>query len=325
MMVSIIIPVYNVEDYIMGCLQSVVAQTYTDYEVILVDDCGTDGSMDKAERFIVETLDNIDEGYNGNREKWRIVRHERNCGLSTARNTGTAEAKGKYIYYLDSDDTITPDCLEKLVAKAERAEADLVTGDIRVKGDDKWIPKLKTESRLNSNSECFHSFLQGRYYMMAWNKLVRRDFIERHDLRFVEGLIHEDQAWSFSVACVAEKIDFVNDETYNYLIRDNSIQTDRDFTKHFNAYCYLIKYYVEETRKYGKDNDTLFRWWLERQKALCFGMTLSAGTKEQLHHIYHIIRRNIPQGKWSKASVHYLLPEWLGILAYKKWHGMWLM
>lgn len=313
-MVSIIIPVYNVEQYIAACLESVASQTYTDYEVILVDDCGSDGSM----RIVHDYVRSIAKNDN----KYRIIRHERNSGLSAARNTGTAVAKGKYVFYLDSDDTITPDCLETLVAEAERTEAEMVVGDIRVTGDDRWIPRLKDVPDTN---DCFHSYLQGKYYMMAWNKLVRRDFLERNKISFVEGLIHEDCAWSFTVACVAKKIAFVHEETYNYLVRSNSIQTGKDFTKHFDAYCTLLQYYADEAVKYGKADDPIFRWWYERQKALHFGQTKDGGTKEQLRKIYGIIRQNLPLKGWNKIQVHYCLPSFLGILAYKKWCGMWLM
>ena len=161
--------------------------------------------------------------------------------------------------------------------------------------------------------------------MMAWNKLIRRDFIERNNITFVEGLIHEDCAWSFSVACRLKKVAFVYEDTYNYLVRSNSIQTGKDFTKHFDAYCYLLKYYVDEAWKNEKSDDMEFRWWYERQKALHFGQTLRTGTKEQLRQIYVIIRQNLPMKGWDKMRIHYQLPAWLGIWAYKKWHGMWMM
>ena len=122
-MISIIVPIYNVEEFIVECLQSVVAQTYRDYELILVDDCGTDGSMSVAARFASHpTL----EG------KMRILRHDRNRGLSAARNTGTAAAKGKYILFLDSDDILAPDCLQLLVEKAESTDAEMVVGNIQI-------------------------------------------------------------------------------------------------------------------------------------------------------------------------------------------------
>ena len=314
-MVSIIIPIYNVEQYITACLRSVGVQTYMDYEVILVDDCGTDGSMKIASDYV---------NFNLNGKRWRIIRHEKNRGLSAARNTGTAVAEGKYVYYLDSDDTITPDCLEKLVAEAERTMAEMVAGGVKVVGDDKWIPKIKQKDLLTGD-DCFRAYLQGKYYMMAWNKLIRRDFLERNGISFVEGLIHEDCAWSFTVACLASKIAFVHDETYKYLVRGNSIQTGKDFTKHFNAYCTLLRYYADEAVKYGKADDSEFRWWYERQKALHFKQAMTSGTIAQQKELYSIIRRTLPQGIWTKQNVHYLLPSWLGIMAYRKWCGMWLL
>lgn len=322
-MVSIIIPIYNVEQYVAVCLESVASQTYTDYEVILVDDCGMDGSMRIVNDYVNLNL-NTSPNHNLKRNRWRIIRYEKNRGLSAARNTGTAVAKGKYIYYLDSDDTITPDCLEKLVAEAECTDAEMVVGNINVIGDDKWIPRLK-QKELLSGDDCFHCFLRGGYYMMAWNKLVRRDFLEQNNISFVEGMIHEDCAWSLSIACVSKKIAFVYDETYNYLVRSNSIQTGKDFTKHFNAYCTLLKYYADETTKYGKATDPEFRWWYERQKALHFGQTKNGGTKEQLRKIYSIIRQNLPQKGLNKMQIHYYLPSFLGVLAYKKWYGMYMI
>ena len=316
-MVSIIIPIYNVEQYITACLESVDAQINTDYEVILVDDCGTDGSMRIVNDYVTLNHDH-------DRNIWRIIQHKKNRGLSAARNTGTDAAIGKYVYYLDSDDTISPDCLEKLVAEAEHTEAEMVVGNINVIGDDKWIPRLK-QKELLAGDDCFHAFLQGKYYMMAWNKLVRRDFLEQNNISFVEGLIHEDCAWSFTVACLASKVAFVHDETYNYLVRSNSIQTGKDFSKHFNAYCSLLKYYANESKKYGKATDPEFRWWYEKQKALHFGQTKSSGTKEQLRKIYSIIRQNLPQSGLNKMQIHYCLPSFLGFFAYKKWYGMYMI
>ena len=103
MKVSIIIPIYNVEPYIERCLQSVVSQTYPYFECILIDDCGNDRSMPFAEQFI--------QNYSGEIH-FRILRHENNCGLSSARNTGMKAANGDYIYFMDSDDAITPECIE---------------------------------------------------------------------------------------------------------------------------------------------------------------------------------------------------------------------
>ena len=310
-MVSIIVPIYNVEQYITACLKSVEAQTYSDYEVILVDDCGTDGSMKIVEDFVNRSGSDIRK-----HGKYKIVRHEKNRGLSAARNTGTAVAKGKYVYYLDSDDTITPDCLERLVTEAERTEAEMVVGNIHVIGAPEGIPTLRKRDTL-CDDNVFNAYLNGLYYLMAWNKLVQRDFLERNQITFVEGIIHEDEAWSFSVALFLKKVAIVYDKTYNYYIRANSIMTGPDSTKHFNAFSTLLKYYVEEASKNNKIDDAVFRWWYEGVKFDYFSRILSCGTNKQLHDIYTIIRQNFPMRGWRRTTIHYYLPSCLGIMVYR--------
>lgn len=318
-MISIIIPIYNVEKYIIDCLKSVEKQKYTNYEVILVDDCGTDSSMQLVNSFLQSS---------SLKGKTQILHHTKNRGLSAARNTGTAVAKGDYIYYLDSDDTIEADCLEKLVKKAEETGAQMVVGDINVVGDGEYIPVvniLGADEIIAGREDNFHRYLKGEYYMMAWNKLVRRDFLEKNNITFVEGLIHEDCAWSFSMACALESVAFVQDKTYNYLVRSNSIQTDKNFTKHFNAYCSLLRYYADQAHSYSLTEDNFFVSWYEKQKALHFSQTMRNGSKEQLSEIYSIIKKNLPHGRWTKDDCHYLFPKALGLPLYKKFHGYKLM
>lgn len=122
MRVSVIIPVYNVEPYIAACIQTVMRQTYQgELECILVDDCGTDNSMEIAEKLISD--------YQGPIE-FRILHHEHNRGLSAARNTGTAASKGDYIYFLDSDDEISPNCIELMAnVVLKHPQVEVVQGD----------------------------------------------------------------------------------------------------------------------------------------------------------------------------------------------------
>ena len=106
MKITIVVPVYNVEPYIEDCLKSVAEQTYKgDIECIIVDDCTPDGSCAIIEHFINE--------YNGSID-FKLLHHTKNRGLSAARNTGIGAATGEYIYFLDSDDEITPECIELL-------------------------------------------------------------------------------------------------------------------------------------------------------------------------------------------------------------------
>lgn len=102
-MISVIIPIYNAELYIEDALNSVFSQTYSDVECILVDDCGSDSSMDIINWMIADSA---------HKDKVRIIRQEKNSGPAAARNIGLRAAKGDYIFFMDSDDYITPECLE---------------------------------------------------------------------------------------------------------------------------------------------------------------------------------------------------------------------
>ena len=171
MKVSIIIPVYNVAPYIADCLRSVMRQTYTGtMECLIVDDCGTDDCIAIAERMIADYKGPI---------RFRILRHKQNRGMSAARNTGTEAAIGEYLYYLDSDDEITEDCIERLMGKvAEYPDVEMVQGNAcrhLMGGGSVNLVKEVLVPSVESNEEarrCFYQF--GQIYVNVWNKLLRR-------------------------------------------------------------------------------------------------------------------------------------------------------
>ena len=287
--ISVIVPIYNVEPWIETCMQSIIQQKFLGtYEVILVDDCGTDQSVSLA----VEKLQK------GNIEPV-LLRHASNRGLSAARNTGMEVATGKYIFFVDSDDYISEDCLGRLFAKAEETKADVTVGGCKT-----------------SQGKVFDSS-----FITAWNKLYLRDFLQNNHIRFIEGLLHEDNPWSFEIACKTDKVVDIPDITYFYQVRDNSLQTDKDYTKHFNAYCQILIEYsriIKEVKTTTNQEKLLFDF--ERQKALFYTMTLEQGTVLQQKYIYRVIRSLRPIPKVSKADFHYRIPECMGFYAYKKFH-----
>ena len=120
-LVTISIPIYNCENHLINCLQSVVNQKYKNLEVQLVDDLGNDNSMQLAEDFVLKHPD-----FN-----FKILKNEKNSGLSVVRNVGIDNAEGKYIFFLDSDDEITPDCISKMVEVAEREQVEMVCGNVK--------------------------------------------------------------------------------------------------------------------------------------------------------------------------------------------------
>lgn len=217
MKISIIVPVYNVEQYIKECFDSIAAQTYKgDIECIFVDDCGQDDSVAILEKLIAE--------YHGPIQ-FSIVHHEQNKGLSVARNTGIHHSLGDYLYFIDSDDTITPDCIEKLVALAEKYPGvEVVQGSTKSNSD--WLMlKWNLTPEYSESFKWIRTTMLKRYVlpMTAWNKLVRRDFVLEHELYFAEGMIHEDEVWNFMLSKYVHRIAFCFDATYNYRVNDEGI------------------------------------------------------------------------------------------------------
>lgn len=228
--VSIIIPVYNVEPYVRECIESVMAQTSTErMECLIVDDCGTDESMDVVRAIIKD--------YHGHIE-FKIITRLENGGLSAARNTGIKEARGKYLYFLDSDDVITPDALESLLDVANRwPQAQIITGKLETfpitsnycplknVNEDKFIIG-KTEVR-----KCFLS----TFPVVACNKLVLRDFLLSHEIIFREGIIHEDDDWQARAYSYIECIAICSNITYHYRKREGSITSNPRSIKAFDS------------------------------------------------------------------------------------------
>lgn len=217
--ISIIVPVYNVEPYIRECFSSIAAQTYKgEIECIFVDDCGQDRS--------VEILGELIADYHGS-ISFSIIHHEHNKGLSGARNTGIRHASGDYLYFLDSDDSITPDCIERLVALAEKYPGvEVVQGSTKSKTD--WLQlKPKFVPEYSDSFKWIRQTLLKRYVipMTAWNKLVRREFVLKHQLYFVEGMIHEDEIWNFTLAKYVHHIAFCYEPTYNYRENESGIMS----------------------------------------------------------------------------------------------------
>jgi glycosyltransferase involved in cell wall biosynthesis len=227
--ISLIIPVYNVSPYIERCLKSVIKQTYNHFECILVDDASPDDSIDKCERMIAT--------YDGPIQ-FRILHHQENRGLSTARNTGTDAATGDYILYIDSDDLISNDCVEKLMTPVLKDNSiEMVYGGWMVFSDKETmkLPRnFKWEKKEYTTQEGVRSFFFNSKHLFiagAWNKLISRDFLNRYDLRFKEDQLWEDVLWSFFVMKHLSHLYSIPDVTYFYYQRKNSISSSTNEEK----------------------------------------------------------------------------------------------
>ena len=219
-LVSIIIPVYKVEQYIERCLDSVLSQTYRNIEVILVDDCSPDHSMEKARQC-------IDKSPLSKDLQFKYLKHDHNRGLSAARNTGIDAAIGEYVYFLDSDDKLYDESsIENLACEIQRHNLpDIVCGSYEViKGLEKK-QRHKIVSFLNCQQSIIEFYTTGKTYMMAWNKMVKLNFLKHNNLYFMEGLIHEDDLWSYLLINKAQSFSQIEAVTYCYYENPNTIMT----------------------------------------------------------------------------------------------------
>ena len=205
-LVSIIVPIYNAEKYLDSCIQSVLRQTYTNWELILIDD----GSTDKSGR-IAEEYGFADE---------RItVFHQKNLGVSLARNQGIDEATGNYVVFLDADDELIEDCLAKTVNIAEETNADVVAGRSCENQELFQDRIIWTGAEALENSLKDHLFTYS-----ACAKLIRREFIGK--TRFTPDIrINEDSYFVFQLLCKQNVFVLTNDVIYFY--RSNSESSSR--------------------------------------------------------------------------------------------------
>lgn len=229
--ISVVIPVYNVSGYVERCVKSVMGQTFQVFECILVDDVSADDSIVKCEQLIA--------AYHGP-IRFRILHHKRNRGLSAARNTGTEAATGDYILYIDSDDAITDDCIEKLMAPIQRDDSiEMVMGNYERFAVGTLLPiqhkKHRREMLITQEAVRNGFFDRKNIYGMAWNKLIKREFLQTNSLTFREGVVWEDYLWTFNVMKYLKHLCMIEDVTYLKYQRSDSIVLSTDMnTKLYN-------------------------------------------------------------------------------------------
>ena len=219
--VSIVIPIYNVEPYVADCVQSVIRQTYAGpLECILVDDCGSDKSMAIAEELV--------DHYEGP-IKFKVLHHKHNRGLSASRNTGMDAAEGDYVYFMDSDDWMSDECIEELVGPLENYKYDMVVGDYLRLSEGIYLSSLGMtlpEGAYYSNGAIMDILCDRGINVVSWNKLVNLSFLRNNELRYADGFLHEDLLMAFETAMSIHSVFVKKTVTYYHRNRGGSIMTD---------------------------------------------------------------------------------------------------
>ena len=299
--VSVIIPIYNVEEYLEACLDSVAEQTLKELQVIMVDDGSLDGSSDIA-RSYAEKYDNF------------LYVRQKNGGLGNARNTGIKYAEGKYIIFLDSDDIVPDYAYERMYLAAERNQSDMVVGHVcRLKGERDVISNLQEiafqkfvdKTHIKENPHLI-------YDTTSWNKLIRKDFWEKYGFRFPERILYEDIPVTIPMHYLANNVTVVQDVCYQWRIRDGankSITQRADDFKNLRDRIAVLrmvdKFFKENVKEENLWEAKHYKWLFIDMKIFmntCLYLTDEQALK-MMHYIKDYIEEAIPVETIEKLPV----------------------
>ena len=264
-LVSIVVPIYNVQDYIERCVHSIIEQTYHNIEILLIDDGSTDDSGKLADEYAKKD------------ERIKVF-HKKNGGLSDARNYGVSMSSGEYICFIDSDDFIHEEYVRLLYTicteqKCEIAQCNYVRTDSYF--EDRELPKTKIQTY--SNIQMLNN-LYGKDYVktvIVCNKLYKRSLFS--DIRFPIDKIHEDEATTYRLFYKANKIGVTEQVLYYYYQRPNSIMQDK-----YNLKRLDILWAIEQRRTFFKEKGLLDLYYKDNYKMLT----------KILKNYYEVVRAN---------------------------------
>ena len=221
---SVVIPLYNAEKYIAECLESILNQTFQQFEVIIVDDCSTDNSVAIVQSYIPK--------FGG---RLTLSHMKKNSGSGAMpRNKGLALSRGEYIFFMDNDDLITPTALEELYMLAKNYDADVVYCEkfYKLSFSEEHVSVVNWQTRNLVDKPTFESenlaervqaVLNMRYNVMPWCKLVRRNLMIEHNIYFPACKISDDDIWTFGLVFYAKKFLRVPNFCYIYRLRKESV------------------------------------------------------------------------------------------------------
>lgn len=246
--VSILVPIYGVEQYIEQCAETLLRQSYSDIEYVFVNDCTKDRS--------VEILRQVIDRFPARKAQVRLISHERNRGLGGARHTAFAASRGRYIMHVDSDDLLPLDAVEKLVVAAMKSKADIVDGgfaDWENGKATKFHPAAHDSHRTYLRKLLCQNITSNR----IWGRIYRRDLLEIHGIYSVDGIDYSEDYAVVARAMYFAKRHFIDDVVYYYR-KDNIASYTHDISEkslvsHFCA-CQLVASFIER-----HDNKGIYR------------------------------------------------------------------
>ena len=246
--VSVVIPVYNTAPWLEECLDSVLQQSFTDLEIICINDASTDNSAD-----ILEKKSEKDKRIN-------IITLNNNTGLSHARNTGMDFAHGKYIYFLDSDDKIMPNAIDLMYHACEDGELDILYFDSGVEYESDEYKRNHEIFIINRDRDEYRGVFSGKELLVRFHQydewrssipmqFYRKNFLINNTIRFYEGILHEDDLFAMQAAFAAKKVRHIPEKLFIRRYRANSIVTSKTSAKNFSGIFCSVYYINQETHK----------------------------------------------------------------------------
>lgn len=273
-MVSVIVGIYNVKQYILRGTQSFAKQTFQDFEIILIDDGATDGSSDLCDAIAL-----------GNKQI-RVI-HKANGGLGSARNAGLDAARGKYVYFYDVDDRVSPDLLGYCIGKMEESRLDMMIfgfETIDVAHSNKADKVIFREHRIESNDELRGCYVDELLLVrngngFVWNKFYRKSFLDKYHLRFENQRIQQDEVFNLKVYTHVERAYISPDTFYTYYIYSKGNTRSRFIPERFDIYV-SIREHFESLKAYWQLDDPRLDDYLQKR----FWSSLIGGIIPNLFH-----------------------------------------
>lgn len=244
--VSVIVPVYGVERFILKCAKSLFEQTLQEVEYVFIDDATPDQSIRLLESTLME--------YPYRKEFVKVIHHSSNKGLPAARNTGLDAVTGEYVFHCDSDDYVEPDMLETLYTKAHSSDADIVWCD--------WFLTFGNNERYMKQPYCatpgeaVKAMLGGSMKFNVWNKLVKRNLYQKNGIRFPDGHGMGEDMTMILPFVFAKKVEYVPMAFYHYVKTNSGAFTQNHSTKHLEDLQYNVSRIENSLRRiYGNSLD----------------------------------------------------------------------
>ena len=268
--ISIIIPVYNVAEYLPKCLDSILAQTLSDIEVICINDGSTDNSSD------------ILQNYSSKDKRIKII-NQNNKGISAARNAGLKIVQSEYVMFVDSDDYIAPDMAEKLYRTMEADNPDVVICSaecVNLLPKDaspdviewqSWLQPWLDEYVKPNGIYDVPKTIKDEFISVVWNKLYKASIIKNYKIEFPLGLIEEDEYWLWAYMIHCKKYSFINERLYFYVQRSGSIMTTRNGNDKVLDILEIERRIYELIKKYANIKDyqeILADWYIRTVKEI---------------------------------------------------------